>query len=258
MAQSEKVSLAQLAAYRKKLAELSALPKIVESVDQGERFFSLDVISHLATQKMEGDELGFPNSKLFQQMMRLSIDWDLIMKRFNEEYDQMAAAFRLPSYAERAAEMDKLTEELKNLKRETKDPVQLALMVIGVNTPRELVSRQMGNMLIFLLLPAVSNAGDAEIRAATRRDQTLIAIALAEHKRDNGNYPESLSELSPKYLETIPQDAFTGQPLKYQRQDKGYLLYSQGPNGKDDKGQDRNANNDADDWSIRVPIPPEL
>ena len=87
---------------------------------------------------------------------------------------------------------------------------------------------------------------------------TIIALALAEYKRDNGGYPETLSALSPKYLETLPQDGYTSQPLKYQRQDQGYLLYSQGPNGKDDKGQDRNANNDADDWAIRVPIPPEL
>jgi hypothetical protein len=131
-------------------------------------------------------------------------------------------------------------------------------MIIGVNTPRELVSRQIGNVLLSLLIPAFRQASDAEVRSETRRDQTLIALALAEHKRETGNYPETLSELAPKYLEKIPDDAFTGQPLKYQRQEAGYLLYSLGPNGKDDKGQDRNANNDADDWAIRVPIPPEL
>lgn len=258
MAESDKVTKAQLATYRSKLAKLSPLPKISDCIDQGERFFALDVISHLATQKTVGEDFPLPNSKLIQQLMRLGIDWDHILKRFNEEYDGMAASLRLPTYAERAAAMDKLEEDLKALRRETKDPVQLALMVIGVNTPRKLVSRQMGNILIVLLIPAVTQSGNAEVRAVTRRDQTIIALALAEYKRDNGNYPETLSALSPKYLETLPQDGYTSQPLKYQRQDEGYLLYSQGPNGKDDKGQDRNAQNDADDWAIRVPIPPEL
>ena len=86
----------------------------------------------------------------------------------------------------------------------------------------------------------------------------LLALALAEYKREHGQYPDTLSDLSPKYLKTIPKDRFTDKPLKYQRQDQGYLLYSVGANGQDDKGQDRNANNAADDWAIRVPIPPEL
>jgi type II secretory pathway pseudopilin PulG len=154
--------------------------------------------------------------------------------------------------------LDKFAEELKKLQKEIKDPTTLALMIIGVNTPRELVSRQMGNILLALLVPAVRQASDAETRSNVRRDQTLIAFALEEHKREHGQYPDTLDALAPKYLKTIPADRFSGKPLKYQRQDKGYLLYSVGANGQDDKGQDRNANPDSDDWSIRVPIPPEL
>ncbi len=51
--QSEKISQAQLAAYRQKLANLPALPNMSECIDQGERFFSLDAISNLATNQDE-------------------------------------------------------------------------------------------------------------------------------------------------------------------------------------------------------------
>lgn len=258
LAQSEKVTKAQLAAYRKKLADLPALPRISECIDHGERFFSLDAISQIAMQKMEGEDLGIPNSKLFQTLMRLSIDWDLILKRFNDEYDQMAGSLRLPTHAARHAAMEEMGEKLKKLRADANQPAKIALMLLGVNTPRAMVSQQMGDMLLILLLPAVEQASNAETRANTRRDQTQLALALAEYHRVHGQYPETLENLSPEYLKTIPKDRYTDKPLKYRTQDKGYLLYNLGPNGKDDQGQDRNAQNDADDWAIRVPIPPEL
>jgi hypothetical protein len=44
--------------------------------------------------------------------------------------------------------------------------------------------------------------------------------------------------------------------LHYQRQGKGYLLYSFGPNGKDDGGKRRDDAANGEDWddvSIHVP-----
>jgi hypothetical protein len=53
----------------------------------------------------------------------------------------------------------------------------------------------------------------------------------------NGNYPTTLDALSPKFLEKIPLDVCTGQPMKYRRIDDGkFLLYSVGWNEKDDGG----------------------
>ena len=99
-------------------------------------------------------------------------------------------------------------------------------------------------------------------RLTAARARVVVVPAARDHEpeyqREHGQYPERLTELAPKYLKTIPQDRFTDQPLKYQRQDEGYLLYTVGANRKDDKGQDASANKAADDWAIRVPMTPEL
>src|SRR5260370_6364532 len=52
-----------------------------------------------------------------------------------------------------------------------------------------------------------------------------IAFALAAYQRDRGSYPKTLDELAPKYLAKVPNDYFTGKPLVYRPNEKGYLLY---------------------------------
>ena len=259
VAQSGKASPEQLAGYHQKLAELPPLARLSDIVDQGERFVSLDAICHMAMHQDEATAQAFGIPKPLRRFLGLSIDWDLIMKRFNEEYDKIAAALKQPTHPERMAAIDTREEELKKLRGEANNPGQFALMFLGVDPPRAVVSRQMGNALMSLLMPAVRQAATAETRAQNRRDLTLIAFALAEYHRENGRYPEALTELAPQYLKTIPVDRFTDKPLKYQRRDNGYLLYSVGINGKDDQGERGSAQNPtADDWAIRVPKLPEL
>jgi hypothetical protein len=52
------------------------------------------------------------------------------------------------------------------------------------------------------------------------------------------SFPESLEQLSPKYLTEIPQDLFTEKPHAYQTTDdrSGMLVYSLGENETDDGG----------------------
>jgi hypothetical protein len=79
-----------------------------------------------------------------------------------------------------------------------------------------------------------------------------IAFALHAFKKDTGKYPPKLADLAPKYLPAIPDDLFSGKPLVYKPSDHGYLLYSVGPNGKDDGGRDTP---DSDDLVVRMPVP---
>lgn len=260
LAQSEKISPQELAAYRRELADLPPLAEMSVTVDRGERIFSLDAICNLATNVDEqtAKQLGFPNNKIWMRMLGLSIDWDVILKRFNQEYDKMVAALRHNNFATRQAELTKIETELKKLQAEINKPAQVALMLLGVDPPRAVVSRQIGNVLIGLLLPAVRQAHIAEVRAIMRRDLTILAFALAEHHREVGRYPEKLDALAPKYLKTIPKDRFTDKPLKYKQEKAGYVLYSVGGNGQDDKGQSVGQGNQADDLTVRVPSQPEL
>ena len=74
----------------------------------------------------------------------------------------------------------------------------------------------------------------------TRLETTLhllrLELALEEYRSRHGRYPERLALLTPAVLAKEPLDGFTEQPFKYRRKASGYLLYSVGPDRKDDGG----------------------
>lgn len=80
------------------------------------------------------------------------------------------------------------------------------------------------------------------IRIEMMKQLMILACALERYQLHHGAYPTSLSELAPQFLDPIPHDLFTGNPLHYQRTDKRYQLYSVGPDGvaepSDKKGDD--------------------
>ena len=87
------------------------------------------------------------------------------------------------------------------------------------------------------LLPIFVNAVARDLRrlAGTRTFRT--ALALERFRLDSGGaLPASLGELVPKHLAAVPADPFTGQPLIYIRNGKGYVVYSVGENALDDRG----------------------
>jgi hypothetical protein len=66
---------------------------------------------------------------------------------------------------------------------------------------------------------------------------SLLVCALQRYRMAYGQYPETLDELVPQYVEKLPHDIVGGQPLKYRRADDGqFVLYSIGWNEKDDGG----------------------
>jgi hypothetical protein len=70
------------------------------------------------------------------------------------------------------------------------------------------------------------------------RDALLLtALALRAYRMEHGSYPAKLADLVPGHLRRVPDDVFgkTG-PLRYKRAGDRYLLYSVGPDGKDNGG----------------------
>ena len=67
--------------------------------------------------------------------------------------------------------------------------------------------------------------------------QMQTACALERHFLTSGAYPESLEELAPAFMSSVPLDPFDGQPLRYEKnEDGGFLLYSIGIDQADNGG----------------------
>jgi hypothetical protein len=61
-------------------------------------------------------------------------------------------------------------------------------------------------------------------------------LAVEEFRGRNDRLPASWDELSPAILPVAPEDPFSGESLRYLRQRNSYLLYSVGPDLRDDGG----------------------
>jgi hypothetical protein len=109
--------------------------------------------------------------------------------------------------------------------------------------------------LITLLLPAFNKVQSAADRCEQVQNNLYLAFALAAYQRDQGRYPKDLDALAPKYLKKIPNDLFSGNPLIYRPSENGYLLYSVGVNGLDEKGQSYDDDPQGDDLSVRMSLP---
>jgi hypothetical protein len=87
-----------------------------------------------------------------------------------------------------------------------------------------------------LLFPAMQKVYDAKVRFAALARLAVAALAFERYRLDHDRWPERWEDLTPKYLASVPLDPWDEKPLKLKRREKGVLIYSVGPDGKDDSG----------------------
>ena len=88
-----------------------------------------------------------------------------------------------------------------------------------------------------MLMPAYSGVPQKVAFAQNEVDMAMLACALERYRLSQGQYPDDLNALVPRFVTVLPHDIINGQPLKYRRADNGrFVLYSAGWNEKDDGG----------------------
>ena len=87
-----------------------------------------------------------------------------------------------------------------------------------------------------MLLPALENSHRRMAYGQSLVDQATVVCALERYKLAQGQYPDQLATLAPEWIAKLPHDVIGGQPLKYQRTDDQFTLYSVGWNQEDDGG----------------------
>ena len=183
---------------------------------------------------------------------RALVDWNVALRMGNSLYDRLAEAMRKPTRAQRRNALADIDRDIAEMSKKAHDPSALAWSFLA--GPRRAASQFAGQLLVSLLLPAVSSASEAEDRWTMQWQVHELAFALAAYHADHGAYPAKLADLKPKYVPKIPTDMFNHDAdLHYTRKGDGYRLYSVGPNGIDNGGRgyaDREKSNDpsASDW----------
>ena len=88
---------------------------------------------------------------------------------------------------------------------------------------------------ITMFLPALGRVVELSHRSRANGEALITTIALLRYKKDKGIYPGNLDELKAAgFIEKVPMDLYSDQPLVYKRVNGDFTLYSLGADFDDD------------------------
>ena len=119
---------------------------------------------------------------------------------------------------------------------------------------QEIRKNKTHHLLISVAGPALDVFGKINETHEVARDGVLLGIALTLYHRKEGRYPETLAELSPRFIATIPVDPMNGEPLHYRVTENGPVVYGVGTNLKDDGGVQTPKARHACQWRYSEPL----
>jgi hypothetical protein len=135
---------------------------------------------------------------------------------------------------EQQQELDRIFEQLMRA-RKAPFPTRLAADREIQEQLAEAAKKK--TLLLSVLLPGFSGRSAKEAELLARLRLGMTAVALEQFRAAHSNrYPTGLADLAPEYLPGPVQDPFDGQPLRYRANGSGYVLYSIGPDLRDDSG----------------------
>jgi hypothetical protein len=213
------------------LSKVERFSTVARSIDQMERLQALDAILQM---RAFGPEILSRNadSKPYVKYDWVSMDWNLILRKINDRYDQLAKISLIRASKERSSEFAKFDADVKK-EWEKHRGIWRYLESQAIRRKR---SEMIAVMISNLMLPAIDAALNAEDRTNSQLDLERIAAALAVYHAEHGVYPETIQLLVPDVLSQEPVDVFSGVHFEYQPDEEGYLLYTRGQNGNDDGG----------------------
>ena len=259
---NDDVTDAQLQLLDKHLRALPPISSLAGKIDVTERYIFLDTTISLARngpQALTGivdDNSSSPSpalNNILKGVTTTVIDWDHILRTGNYWYDEINKVNSIKSPQQRKIASEMLELRITETARDAANPASIAKQVLfSGKSLREITSNQIANILVGLLLPALTAAAPAETRCIAVQQVNLTSIAITRYKKQHDHYPDKLTAVKGVFIDELPKDPFTGRPLKYLQNANGFLLYSFGANMTDDGGHTRADSDDGDDIAFRV------
>lgn len=109
-------------------------------------------------------------------------------------------------------------------------------------------------------LPALTKPFEMNLRATAQFRAARAAMAVECYRIERGQFPATLDELIPAYMEKVPADPFDHQPMRYRVAADRIAIYSVGEDLKDDGGDigpRLKKDQQRKDWGFLL-LPPEL
>jgi hypothetical protein len=100
-----------------------------------------------------------------------------------------------------------------------------------ISLAKQIESQEMSSTT-FLMMPAATRAMLKQASCLALLRAARSALAIERYRLVNARLPDTLPV-------SAPLDPFTGQPLRYKKLAKGYVVYSVGEDGEDDGGDEK-------------------
>jgi len=259
------LSVEQLRSYQQQLGKLPPLASMVNKISNFERYTFLDITQQLSRRGPRVlDELvgenGEDSSTLLESVGKgvfgAVVDWNIVMEMGNKVYDRIDKIGSIKSHSEREKKFAEFEKEIQEMARHAGNAGALAqqLLLKGKNV-RQVVSEQMGSILIAMLVPSVTQAVEVPERGMMNTQMAQTAMGLSMFHKQHGRYPARLEELAPVFIKKVPTDIYSGKSIRYIQRDDGFYLYSVGRNHQDDQGKSNDDSPSGDDMGYKVNFP---
>jgi len=108
------------------------------------------------------------------------------------------------------------------------------------------------HILLHVLMPALSRITTIDLRNIAQLRTARVALAIEQYRHAAGGLPNSLTDLTPVYFDTIPKDPFDGNELRYKKLENSFVVYSIGEDLSDDGGKERerSSTKEASNWDV--------
>lgn len=193
-------------------------PRSLERAMAGERCMGISAFKLSAAEWFPKDmPVGARRRMLFQRVTGI---WDRELSLYLSMMGESVEAARLP-FPQRFAKANEVEDRISQ--KHDSDP--------------EIVELAGYHSAAMMLLPPVATQHLRSAEAQARLMAAQVALAIEAYRlRNKSKLPAKLADLVPKDLATVPQDPFDGKPFRYRRLETGYVVYSVGPDGKDNEG----------------------
>jgi len=269
LAGHEGLSAKQARRFAADLQQLAPPPQMADVLDAGERFFELDALHTIARQDPKYlDLFGVMRDESWCDALRKlttdpRMDWDEVLRLANAGQTELVDALRTMTCAQRRAFLKREFRKANRRGRKASSPAAVKRVLAEGTSPKRLAE----HLFRFLSSPGVLSSDRHFIYTAIERIEMQteigrLAFCLAAYRCEHDAYPETLEQLCPQYATEIPVDVFSGGKLHYKPTEQGFVLYSVGPNLRDDGGRGQWSQPEQgddeeivrDDIVIRVPV----
>ncbi len=237
---SGKLTGAQCASILKMVDALPKAGSVAVAIDRLERWEMLEMAERTAmgqSGKLFGDA-GDPLSAALNSIDAPKVDWDVVLRQFNRQFDEIKVVAGAPDVATALAKAQAIDRQVKAQGPADERHVNLS--------PRDGESREQYSMRVAwglesVDLPSFERPGQMGMRGAMSEEMARMLLAAAEVKAKTGKWPERGEDLVPGEMKELPRDIYSDggkgtEAIKYIMTQAGPKVYSVGENGRDDGG----------------------